>query len=105
MRQEIENFEVAFGDDQGEGLLTFDLNDVQNMPTDEAGPALKDPSALRLFSDRIEVDFGDDFGLTFIKLPSELHARLRPLKGMWVAGLRAESIEVAEEVDIEIREG
>ena len=102
MRQKLENYEIAFGDDQGEGLLTFDLDDVKDFPVDADGEALSDPSALRLFNDHIEVDFGPGFGLDFIQLPAELHVRLRPLRGMWVAGLQSAQIKVAEELDIEL---
>lgn len=101
MRQKIENYEIAFGGEQGEGLLTFDLADVKDFPCDEDGEALTDPTALRLHADHIEVDFGPGFGLDFIQLPSELHARLRPLRGIWVAGLQGAEIKVAEELDIE----
>ncbi len=101
--QDITNFEVAFGDDQGEGLITFDLDDVKVASTVEGSPALEDPSALRLYSDKIEVEFGQNIQLVFLNLPYPIYEKLRPLKGVWVCGLRGENIEVAEEVNIEVQ--
>lgn len=99
--QSIENYEVAFGDDQGEGLLTFDLADVVGIEGGASSETMADPSALRLFSDKVEVDFGSELTLVFPKLPAELHAQISPLKGIWVCGLRGEEIQVADEVVIE----
>ena len=101
--QDITNYEVAFGDDQGEGLITFDLDDVEGASTVAGSAALEDPSALRLYTDKIEVEFGKDLQLVLLNLPYRMYERLRPLKGVWVCGLRGENIEVAEEVNIEVQ--
>jgi hypothetical protein len=90
--QEVENYEVSFAEGQGEAIITFDVKDVSE--------ELDDPTALRLFPDKVEVDFGPDQALLFPKLPPEIYKLLSPLKGMWVCGLRESEIEVAGEVEI-----